>query len=132
MFAFVRDPVGLGIVESFSHPGGDFTGVTYGEAGLGGKRLELLIDAIAGMTRAAVLWSSSFSGNAADLGEHPHIGFNARNSFSRKLNGVRRYASESSSGDLHDRRRLFGQRKLVAELALTHGFPMIHSFLAEV
>ena len=35
VFAFVRDPVGLGIVESFSHPGGDFTGVTYGEAGIG-------------------------------------------------------------------------------------------------
>src|SRR6266850_7561192 len=67
VFAFVPDPVGLGIVESLARPGGDFTGVTYSEAGLGGKRLELLIDAIAGITRIAVLWSRSFPGNAATL-----------------------------------------------------------------
>ena len=38
---------GLGIVESIAHPGGNFTGVTYSEAGVGGKRLELLLDAVA-------------------------------------------------------------------------------------
>ena len=94
MFAFVRDPVGLGIVESFSHPGGDFTGVTCGEAGLGGKRPELLIDAIAGMTRAAVLLSASFSGNAADL-ESIRTSASTRGIeiFSRKLNGVEDLAS---------------------------------------
>jgi putative ABC transport system substrate-binding protein len=59
VFATVADPVGLGIVEIFSHPGGDFTGVAYSEAGIGGKWLELLVDAIAGMTRVAVLWSAS-------------------------------------------------------------------------
>src|SRR6267142_5087380 len=67
VFAFVPDPVGQGIVESLAHPGGNFTGVTYSEAGLGGKRLELLIDAIAGTKRIAVLWSRSFPGNAAAL-----------------------------------------------------------------
>jgi len=48
VFAFVPDPVGLGIVENLAHPGGNFTGVTYSESVLGGKRLELLLDAIAG------------------------------------------------------------------------------------
>src|SRR6266850_5620915 len=56
VFAFVPDPVGLGIVESLAHPGGNFTGVTYSESGLGGKRLELLLEAVAGTKRIAVLW----------------------------------------------------------------------------
>ena len=64
VFAFVPDPVGLGIVESLAHPGGNFTGVTYSESGLGGKRLELLLDAIAGTTKIAVLWNPSFPGHA--------------------------------------------------------------------
>jgi len=62
VFAFVPDPVGLGIVESLAHPGGSFTGVTYSEAGVGGKRLELLLDAIPGADRIAVLLNSSFPG----------------------------------------------------------------------
>ena len=67
VFAFVPDPVGLGIVESIAHPGGNFTGVTYSEAGVGGKRLELLLDAIAGTTRIAVLLNPSFPGHSAAL-----------------------------------------------------------------
>src|SRR5258708_12629338 len=54
VFAFVPDPVGLGIVESLAHPGGNFTGVTYSESGLGGKRLELLLDAIPPTTKIPV------------------------------------------------------------------------------
>src|SRR5882724_6483978 len=93
VFAVVPDPVGLGIVESFSHPSGDFTGVTYGEA-VGGKLLELLIDAIAGMTRAAVLWSASVSGNAARL-ESIRTSASTRGIeiVSRKLSGVEDLAS---------------------------------------
>ena len=31
VFAFVPDPVGLGVVQSLAKPGGSFTGVTYSE-----------------------------------------------------------------------------------------------------
>ena len=41
----------------------NFTGVTYSEATLGGKRLELLLDALP--RRVAVIWSRGFSENAA-------------------------------------------------------------------
>jgi hypothetical protein len=43
VFAFVSDPVALGIVASLPHPGGNLTGVTYGQAAIGGKRLDLLL-----------------------------------------------------------------------------------------
>jgi putative tryptophan/tyrosine transport system substrate-binding protein len=65
VFAFVTDPVGLGIVASLARPGGNFTGITYSEATLGGKRLELLLDAVPGTRRVAVIWSRSFSENSA-------------------------------------------------------------------
>ena len=67
VFAFVTDPVGLGIVASLAHPGGNFTGITYSEATLGGKRLDLLLEALPGTRRVAVIWSRSFSENAAIL-----------------------------------------------------------------
>jgi putative tryptophan/tyrosine transport system substrate-binding protein len=70
VFAFVTDPVGLGIVASLARPGGNFTGITYSEATLGGKRLELLLDAVPGTRRVAVIWSRSFSENA-HLQRHP-------------------------------------------------------------
>ncbi len=141
VFAAVLDPVRLGIVESFSHPGGDFTGVTYSEAEIGGKQLELLIDLIAGMTRVAVLWSASASGNAFRL---EHIRNSASTHgieiFSRKLSGVEDLASafddatraKAQAGIFMSDNALFGQRKLVAELALTHSLPTIHSYRLEV
>src|SRR5436190_1424699 len=97
VFAFVPDPVELGIVESLARPGGHFTGVTYSEAGLGGKRLELLIDAIAGMTRTAVFWSSSFPGHDAAL-ESIRTSASARGMeiFSRPLGGVDDLARRST------------------------------------
>src|SRR5215212_3686817 len=65
VFAFVPDPVGLGIVESYAHPGGGFTGVTYSEAALGGKRLKLLLDALPPTQRVAFLWSRQLSESGA-------------------------------------------------------------------
>ena len=65
VFAFVTDPVRQGIVASLAHPVGNFTGVTYSEATLGGKRLDLLLDALPGTRHIAVIWSRSFSENAA-------------------------------------------------------------------
>jgi putative ABC transport system substrate-binding protein len=42
VFAAVTDPVGLGLVQSLSHPGGNATGFLVAEFGFGGKLLELL------------------------------------------------------------------------------------------
>ncbi len=42
VFANGSDPVKYGLVESFSRPGGNMTGVTFYNSGLGPKRIELL------------------------------------------------------------------------------------------
>ena len=50
------DPVEAGYVESLARPGGNITGLTILETDLGGKRLELLKEAVPKVTRVAVLY----------------------------------------------------------------------------
>ena len=52
----VGDPVGSGLVTSLARPGGNVTGLS-GFVELGGKRLEILKDTLAKLTRVAVFWN---------------------------------------------------------------------------
>jgi putative ABC transport system substrate-binding protein len=58
VFAQTIDPVGLGIVESLSHPGGNATGFTQIEFAIAAKWLELLKQMAPATTRVAVLRDS--------------------------------------------------------------------------
>jgi putative ABC transport system substrate-binding protein len=55
VFAVVADPVGAGFVDSLARPGGNATGFSNYEYGIGGKWLELLKEIAPGVTRAAVI-----------------------------------------------------------------------------
>jgi putative tryptophan/tyrosine transport system substrate-binding protein len=55
VFVLIADPVGAGFVESMARPGGNATGFTSLEYGLGGKFLELLKEFAPSMNRAAVI-----------------------------------------------------------------------------
>jgi putative ABC transport system substrate-binding protein len=60
VFASVFDPVASGIVPSLARPGGNVTGSAMAVGGdFAGKWVELLKEAVPGMTRAAVLWNSA-------------------------------------------------------------------------
>ena len=59
VMASIADPVGAGLVESLSHPGGNITGLSLMETDLHAKRLQLLKEALPGLTRVAVLWNPS-------------------------------------------------------------------------
>jgi putative ABC transport system substrate-binding protein len=52
------DPVELGIVESFAHPGGNITGLTLQSLDLSGKRLELLKEIFPKLKRVALVWNT--------------------------------------------------------------------------
>ena len=56
VFAVAADPVGSGLVTSLARPGGTVTGLSILAPELVGKCLELLTQAILGISRVAVLW----------------------------------------------------------------------------
>jgi putative ABC transport system substrate-binding protein len=56
VFAAVTDPVAIGLVTSLARPGGNVTGTSVLSPELVGKRLELLTQAVPGVSRVAVLW----------------------------------------------------------------------------
>jgi len=55
VFTITPDPVGAGFVESLARPGGNATGFTYFEYGIGGKWLEVLKEIGPGIKRVAVV-----------------------------------------------------------------------------
>jgi putative ABC transport system substrate-binding protein len=58
------DPVEAGFIESLARPGGNVTGITNLSRELGGKRLELLKDAVPKLARVAVLYDPALPGIA--------------------------------------------------------------------
>jgi ABC-type uncharacterized transport system substrate-binding protein len=63
------DPVKGGIVESLGRPGGNITGITNVSRALGGKRLELLKEAVPKLVRVAVLYNPSIPGTTREVKE---------------------------------------------------------------
>jgi len=63
------DPVGSGFAASLARPGGNITGLTTASPELNGKRLEILKETVAKLSRVAVLLSPNFPGGALDLKE---------------------------------------------------------------
>jgi putative tryptophan/tyrosine transport system substrate-binding protein len=63
------DPVGTGFVASLARPGRNITGLSTMSPELSGKRLELLRDAVPGLSRVAFLWNPDVRGNVLDYKE---------------------------------------------------------------
>ena len=61
------DPVEAGFVESLARPGGNVTGLTNLSRELGGKRLELLKEAVPKLARVAVLYDPATPGIVRDV-----------------------------------------------------------------
>src|SRR5215813_4762689 len=53
------DPVGAGLIASLARPGGNVTGLSLLQPDLGGKRLEVLREAIPALRRLAIMGNSS-------------------------------------------------------------------------
>jgi putative tryptophan/tyrosine transport system substrate-binding protein len=66
VFAVAADPVGSGLVTSLARPGGNVTGLSILTPELVGKCLELLTQAVPGVSRVAVLWQPGGHGERTD------------------------------------------------------------------
>ncbi len=64
-----NDPVEAGLIESLARPGGNITGLTNLSGKLGGKRLELLKEAVPKVTRVAVLYEPATPANVHEVKE---------------------------------------------------------------
>jgi putative ABC transport system substrate-binding protein len=63
------DPVEAGVIQSLARPGGNVTGITLLSRELGGKRLELLKEAVPKVARVAVLYDPAIPGVAREVKE---------------------------------------------------------------
>ena len=135
VFTIVPDPVGAGFVDSLARPGGNATGFTSFEYGIGGKWLELLKELAPKVTRAAVIRDSAITAGigqfAAIQSVSPSVGMdvspiNARDAsemeraitaFERSANGGLIVTSGASS---------VRHRDLIIMLAARHKLPTVY------
>jgi putative ABC transport system substrate-binding protein len=65
MFAWIGDPVALGLIASYARPGGNITGIYSLAADLEAKRVEIIKEALPDLSHLAVFWDPSLG---TDLG----------------------------------------------------------------
>ena len=136
MVAASNDPVADGFVSSLARPGGNITGLTFDPGPeIGGKQLELLVQTIPGLSRAAVLANP----------ENPAHGFmsDPMRAAARSLGVQLKFFEARSPGKINDAMVdamkwradamlvqsdavLFGQRKPIANLAARSRLPTIY------
>jgi len=136
VFAFITDPVGSGLVESLSRPGGNATGFLLFEYDLSAKWLELLKEIAPGVTRAAVLRDPAAM---AGIGQFAVIQSAARSvgvevsplnlrDADETERAVTAFARSSNGGLIVTASLLAGvQRNLIVELAARHRLPAVYS-----
>jgi ABC-type uncharacterized transport system substrate-binding protein len=128
------DPVSDGFAASLAHPGGNFTGLSTGNAELYSKWIELIKTAVPNLSRVAVLWNSNNPGHRQRLSAMLPI---MRKAGIRALEVDGRSASEIERGFTRIRREgaqavivttdiFFAQQyQQIAALALKHRLPSL-------
>jgi putative ABC transport system substrate-binding protein len=137
VFAQVADPVAEGLVNSLARPGGNITGFSHFEFGIGSKWLEVLKEIAPNVTRVAVMYDPA---NPASTGYLPLMEAAARilalgivpsparndTEIERVMNAL---ASEPNGGVVLIPGPLMGARhRLIISLANVHRLPSIFSF----
>jgi ABC-type uncharacterized transport system substrate-binding protein len=135
VFPIAADPVGSGLVESLSRPGGNATGFLVFEYDLCAKWLELLKEIVPGVTRAAVLRDPS---NITGIGQLAVIQSVARSvgvevsplnlrDAGEIERAVTAFARSSNGGLIVAGSALASvQRNLIIELAARHRLPAVY------
>jgi putative ABC transport system substrate-binding protein len=134
VFVGVSDPVGAGLVDSLSRPGGNTTGFMQFEYSLTGKWLELLKQIAPSVTRAAVLRDAAISGIgqfAVIQSVAPSVGIevspiNIRNAAEMER-GIVAFARSGNGGLIVTASALAAvHRNLIMSLAAQQGLPAVY------
>ena len=137
VFLGIVDPVGAGLIASLARPGGNTTGFTPFEYGMGGKWLELLKQIAPGMTQAAVLRDPSITAGvgqfAAIQSVAPLLGVELRPVDVRDAGEIERavaaFALRSHGGLIVTLTGLtIRHRGLISTLAARHRLPAVYSY----
>jgi putative ABC transport system substrate-binding protein len=135
VFVTVIDPVGAGFVESLARPGGNATGFTQYEYGMGGKWLELLKEIDPRVTRVAVLRDSGVAAGSGQLGAiqsvAPSLGVELRPIDARGTDEIERAITafaRGSTGGLIVTGTGLGliHRTVIVTLAARHRLPAVY------
>lgn len=134
MIAIDYDPIALGYVAGLARPAGNITGLFFQQLELTGKRLELLTEALPGLSRVAVFWDD-FAADQFKAAEAAARSLRVRLHPLRMRNPP--YDFEAAFRTVVQERPgallglaspiLFRERTRVAELALKHRLPTIFS-----
>jgi putative ABC transport system substrate-binding protein len=137
VFTLTPDPVGSGFVDSLAHPGGNATGFTNFEYGIGVKWLELLKEIAPSVTRAAVLRDPAIPAGIGEFGAiqavAPSLRIELRPIDMRDAGEIERAVTafaRSSNGGLIVTSNAWGitHRDLIIALASRHRLPVVYPF----
>jgi ABC-type uncharacterized transport system substrate-binding protein len=137
VFVQVTDPVGAGFVASLARPGGNATGFTLFEFGIGAKWLELLKQVAPHLTRVAVLrdpTSSTGIGQLAAMqGVAPALGVELSPVGVSDAGGIERGITEFARGPnggliLVPTAQTLIHRELIMMLAARHRLPTMYPY----
>jgi len=132
-------PVTDGLVTSLARPGGNVTGLSVLASELVGKRLELLTQAVPGVTRVAVLWQPGGQGERTDKDLLKEADVAAR-ALGVRLQFVEARGPADIDRAFSDMTRaragalavvgsamLFAERRRLADLAAKHRLPAVYA-----
>jgi putative ABC transport system substrate-binding protein len=132
VFAGVSDPVGMGLVQSLAHPGGNATGFMLFEFSLAGKWLELLKEIAPRTTTVGIIRDSDVIAAVAEFGAlqavAPSLGIELQVIEEREIErGIPAFAREPNRG-LIVLTSSFTQshRDLLTTLAAAHKLPAVY------
>ena len=137
VFVNVADPVGAGIVASLARPGGNATGFTVFEYGMGGKWLELLKEIAPLVTRVGVLRDPAIAAGVGQLGAIQAVAASvgvelspvSLGDASEIERGVAAFARGSNGGLIVTGSPLLGRhRELIIALAAQHRLPAVYPY----
>jgi len=141
VFIATNDPVGLGIIKSLAHPGGNLTGFTLYEVSIAGKLVQLLKEMVPHLARVAMLFNPNNSSAelywpliqkiAKSLDIIP-VAFPVRDAASIQ-DAVGAFVHEPNGGIvLPNDVTTTTYRDLIVELAARYRLPVVYSFRSVV